>query len=118
MRPSVPVCSDSVTGQPCALIRPAYVDQIVWKIGVDPTVMGHQVLQGSHVVNGDTPPASIIKLAATLNLEAVAEGVSTRKQLASLRRLRCRYAQGYYFARPQPPQSLNGLLGGQAVANW
>jgi diguanylate cyclase (GGDEF)-like protein len=61
---------------------------------------------------------AVIKLAATLNLDAVAEGVSTRKQLASLRRLRCRYAQGYYFARPLPAQALNGLLGGQAVANW
>ncbi len=61
---------------------------------------------------------AVIKLAATLNLDAVAEGVSTRKQLASLRRLRCRFAQGYYFARPQPPHALNGLLGGQAVANW
>ena len=61
---------------------------------------------------------AVIKLAATLNLDAVAEGVSTRKQLASLRRLRCRFAQGYYFARPQPPQALNGLLGGQAVGNW
>ncbi len=61
---------------------------------------------------------AVIKLAATLNLDAVAEGVSTRKQLASLRRLRCRFAQGYYFARPQPPQALNGLLGGQPVAKW
>jgi len=53
---------------------------------------------------------AVIKLAATLGLDAVAEGVSSRKQMAALRRLRCRYAQGYYFSRPQPLDTLNALL--------
>jgi diguanylate cyclase (GGDEF)-like protein/PAS domain S-box-containing protein len=54
---------------------------------------------------------AVIKLAATLDLDAVAEGVSTRKQLNILRRLRCRYAQGYYFARPLPARGMARLLG-------
>jgi peptide/nickel transport system substrate-binding protein len=45
--------------------RPAYVDKIDWKIGVDPTVAGREILDGSGMVNGDTPPAAIVKLAAT-----------------------------------------------------
>ncbi|MGQ0745066.1 MAG: EAL domain-containing protein [Acidimicrobiales bacterium] len=43
---------------------------------------------------------AIIKLAATLGLDAVAEGVSDRRQLGMLRRLRCPYAQGYLFSPP------------------
>jgi diguanylate cyclase (GGDEF)-like protein/PAS domain S-box-containing protein len=58
---------------------------------------------------------AVIKLAATLHLDAVAEGVSTRKQLATLRRLRCRYAQGYYFARPQPASAIADLLARPSV---
>jgi EAL domain-containing protein (putative c-di-GMP-specific phosphodiesterase class I) len=53
---------------------------------------------------------AVIKLAATLHLDAVAEGVSTRKQLVTLRRLRCGFAQGYYFSRPQPPEAIEALL--------
>ncbi|MDQ4096941.1 MAG: EAL domain-containing protein [Actinomycetota bacterium] len=59
---------------------------------------------------------AVIKLAATLNLDAVAEGVSNRKQLATLRRLRCRFAQGYYFSRPQPPDAIAALLAGPLLA--
>jgi peptide/nickel transport system substrate-binding protein len=43
--------------------RPAYLDDVVWTIGGTPTVSAHQVLQGSHMVFGDAPPASIVKLA-------------------------------------------------------
>ena len=53
---------------------------------------------------------AVIKLAATLKMDAVAEGVSTRRQAATLRRLRCRFAQGYYFSRPQPPEAIDALL--------
>jgi EAL domain-containing protein (putative c-di-GMP-specific phosphodiesterase class I) len=59
---------------------------------------------------------AVIKLAATLHLDAVAEGVSTRKQLAMLRRLRCRFAQGYYFARPQDASAVKEMLGRTPVA--
>jgi diguanylate cyclase (GGDEF)-like protein/PAS domain S-box-containing protein len=61
--------------------------------------------------------AAIIKLAHTLGLEAVAEGVETAAQLARLRALGCNLAQGYYLARPMPAdaafQSLSrfGLAG-------
>ena len=57
---------------------------------------------------------AVIKLAATLKMDAVAEGVSSRRQVMTLRRLRCRYAQGYYFARPQPAEAIEGLLSSPA----
>jgi len=53
---------------------------------------------------------AVVKLASTLRLEAVAEGISSRKQLVQLRRLHCPYGQGYYFSRPQPTAALPGLL--------
>ena len=46
--------------------------------------------------------AAIIRLAHTLGLEAVAEGVETPAQLARLRALGCNLAQGFYLARPMP----------------
>jgi peptide/nickel transport system substrate-binding protein len=42
--------------------RPAYLDQIDVHIGGDPTVIGRQVLEGSHMVQNDTPAQSIVKL--------------------------------------------------------
>jgi peptide/nickel transport system substrate-binding protein len=43
--------------------RPAYLDQINIAIGGDTTVIGRQVLEGSHMVQNDTPAQSIVKLA-------------------------------------------------------
>jgi diguanylate cyclase (GGDEF)-like protein/PAS domain S-box-containing protein len=53
---------------------------------------------------------AVVKLASTLRLEAVAEGITNRKQLLQLRRLRCPYGQGFYFARPQPTDAIPELL--------
>ena len=53
---------------------------------------------------------AVVKLASTLRLEAVVEGISTRKQLLQLRRLRCPYGQGFFFSRPQPAAAIPGLL--------
>jgi peptide/nickel transport system substrate-binding protein len=44
-------------------IRPAYLDQVNINIGGDPTVIGRQVLTGSHMVQNDTPAGSVVKLA-------------------------------------------------------
>jgi peptide/nickel transport system substrate-binding protein len=43
--------------------RPAYLDQININIGGDPTVIGRQVLEGSSMVQNDTPAQPIVKLA-------------------------------------------------------
>jgi peptide/nickel transport system substrate-binding protein len=48
---------------PATDYRPAYLDQIDIQIGGDPTVIGRQVLEGSSMVQNDTPAQSIIKLA-------------------------------------------------------
>jgi EAL domain-containing protein (putative c-di-GMP-specific phosphodiesterase class I) len=51
-----------------------------------------------------------IALAEALGMETVAEGVEDPNQLASLRRLGCSRAQGYYFSRPVPPEQIPAHL--------
>jgi diguanylate cyclase (GGDEF)-like protein len=53
---------------------------------------------------------AIIALLDNLSLALTAEGVETAAQLAQLRSLGCEFAQGYYFAHPQPPDALDDVL--------
>ncbi len=53
---------------------------------------------------------AILSLAERLNLSVVAEGVETERELNVLRKLNCRYIQGYLTGRPADNQSANALL--------
>lgn len=53
---------------------------------------------------------SIIDLAAALDIDAIAEGVEDKHQLATLQSLSCQFGQGFFFARPVPADEINGLL--------
>lgn len=57
----------------------------------------------------------IVKLAEELDVKVIAEGVETGDQLAYLERIRCRYAQGFYLARPQRPAAIRELVCHQAA---
>lgn len=52
----------------------------------------------------------IIKLAHKMHLEVVAEGVELEEQLKSLEGKNCNKIQGYYFARPLPPEEIDSFL--------
>jgi EAL domain-containing protein (putative c-di-GMP-specific phosphodiesterase class I) len=54
--------------------------------------------------------AAIIAMADALDLEVTAEGVETEDQLASLQKLQCQRAQGFYLARPMPADELTKLV--------
>jgi diguanylate cyclase (GGDEF)-like protein/PAS domain S-box-containing protein len=54
--------------------------------------------------------ANVVSLAHALGLVAMAEGIESESQLASLRELGCDLAQGFLFARAVPPAELAGLL--------
>jgi EAL domain-containing protein (putative c-di-GMP-specific phosphodiesterase class I) len=54
--------------------------------------------------------AAILRLGATLGLETVAEGIEEESQRDLLRRLKCRYGQGFFFSRPVPADELGSLL--------
>lgn len=43
---------------------------------------------------------TIIKLASSLGMDVVAEGVETGEQREFLRKTNCRYGQGYFYSRP------------------
>ena len=60
--------------------------------------------------------SSVAGMAKALGLTLVAEGVEHRPQVASLQLLDCRLAQGYYFARPQPAERIDGLRDG--IPRW
>jgi CheY-like chemotaxis protein len=54
---------------------------------------------------------TIIRMAHSLKLAVIAEGVETAAQVAYLRRHHCDQIQGYYFSRPLPLFELELLLG-------
>nr|WP_232826134.1 PAS domain S-box protein [Cyanothece sp. BG0011] len=53
---------------------------------------------------------AIVSLAHILGLDIIAEGVETQLQLDQLRRLGCEQGQGYFFAKPLPPEEVENLL--------
>ncbi len=62
--------------------------------------------------SGDGLPMvqAIIDLAHALNLQIVAEGLETIEHARILRKLGCRYGQGYYFSRPVALATLRQVL--------
>jgi diguanylate cyclase (GGDEF)-like protein len=69
-------------------------------------------------VNALTPEApvpdvlitTILSLGRGLGMTVIAEGVETENQLAALRVLGCRQAQGFLFARPAEPDVIGELI--------
>jgi EAL domain-containing protein (putative c-di-GMP-specific phosphodiesterase class I) len=53
---------------------------------------------------------AIVALARTLRLRTIAEGVETAEQRGFLRNCGCDEAQGFFFAKPMPPQELARII--------
>jgi PleD family two-component response regulator len=62
--------------------------------------------------------AAVVAMAHALDLRVVAEGVETAEQLERLRTLGCEQVQGYYLARPGPPEATDELVRAEADASW
>ena len=58
---------------------------------------------------------AIIKLAETLNLETVAEGIEQEDQMDYLRMCGCRLGQGYLFTHPLDPRAMEAFLSEHTV---
>jgi EAL domain-containing protein (putative c-di-GMP-specific phosphodiesterase class I) len=58
---------------------------------------------------------AIIAMAQHLKIKVIAEGVEGWSQLDMLRKLGCRYAQGYLFAEPAPADKCRDFLNGRAL---
>ena len=65
---------------------------------------------GSGVSVADTLVAAIIGIGMGLEMEIVAEGVESSRQLTRLAELGCGEVQGYFYSRPVLPQKLAGLV--------
>lgn len=52
---------------------------------------------------------AIIALAKNLHLEVLGEGVETQEQALFLKNESCHAAQGYFYAKPMPPEQFIGL---------
>jgi diguanylate cyclase (GGDEF)-like protein/PAS domain S-box-containing protein len=63
---------------------------------------------GSPVTSGLA--SAVLSLGETFQLEVVAEGIEFPEQSATLRELGCDTGQGFYFAKPMPPEHLMGYL--------
>jgi diguanylate cyclase (GGDEF)-like protein len=55
---------------------------------------------------------TILPMANNLRLDVVAEGVETIQQVLLLKKLQCKYGQGYYFSRPLSAEGSTALLAG------
>lgn len=53
---------------------------------------------------------AIVTLAHNLGMDVTAEGVETAEQVATLEALRCKYAQGFFFAKPMDGAAATDLL--------
>ena len=54
--------------------------------------------------------SSVIDMSKKINLMTIAEGVETKEQAETLRRMGCDIAQGYYYARPISAKAYKELL--------
>lgn len=76
----------------------ANIDRLgVKQIKIDRSVL----IQSTERASGDILGA-IIAVARSLQLDVLVEGVETQEQVARLKALGCRKAQGFLFARPMP----------------
>jgi diguanylate cyclase (GGDEF)-like protein/PAS domain S-box-containing protein len=49
---------------------------------------------------------AMVAVASHFRLKVVAEGIETPEQVEYLRSIGCEFAQGYYYSRPLPPQTI------------
>jgi diguanylate cyclase (GGDEF)-like protein/PAS domain S-box-containing protein len=64
----------------------------------------------SETVNEMEIARTIMPLARNLHLDVVAEGVETAEQVVELKKLKCKYAQGFYFSKPLSPDEAEALM--------
>jgi EAL domain-containing protein (putative c-di-GMP-specific phosphodiesterase class I) len=60
--------------------------------------------------------SAVVALSQVIGSCTVVEGVESLGQLEQVRNLGCDYAQGFYFARPQPAATFDALLSASVSA--
>ncbi len=75
------------------------------------------VQAAKHDAKGAAIAANVVSLAHALGLLAVAEGIESEDQLATMRELDCDLAQGFLFARPVSASEVGDLLAAHLAAH-
>ena len=52
----------------------------------------------------------VLKIAQTLGVPVIAEGVETEEELKMLKEAGCDIIQGYYFSKPIPPSEMSRFV--------
>ena len=65
---------------------------------------------GKNNEEGTEIARTILPMASNLHLDVVAEGVETGEQLALLKKLNCKFGQGFYFSKPVPAADAASML--------
>ena len=73
-------------------------------------VLDRHHMGGAHLGTHAEIVRTIVSLAENMGMEVVAEGVETLSQLTQLRKLNCKYGQGYLFSRPVDPESVTAWI--------
>lgn len=53
---------------------------------------------------------AILKMAESLKMQTIAEGVETKEQVEFLKSIGCRYVQGFYYSKPLPVGEFEKLI--------
>ncbi|MBE7003568.1 MAG: EAL domain-containing protein, partial [Ruminococcaceae bacterium] len=62
-------------------------------------------LKGVHILE------SIVGMAKSMEAPIIVEGVETEEETEFIKKLGCRYVQGYHFYRPMPVADFETLIG-------
>ena len=81
------------------------------KLPIQTLKIDRTFLKESHINKDDnTIIKTIVAMAKALDLNVIAEGVETQRQLEYLREIDCNEAQGFLFGKPLPPKVISQLL--------
>lgn len=80
------------------------------RLSVDTLKIDRSFVSDLPTDDGHAIVAAIIHMAESLGLNTLAEGVEDEATATELRRLGCRQAQGYFFARPVPASALPAAI--------
>ena len=53
---------------------------------------------------------TILKMAESLKMQTIAEGVETKEQVEFLKSIGCKYVQGFYYSKPLPVEDFEKLI--------
>ena len=74
-------------------------------------------VQGDISMNSNNILSFIISLAKWMDYAVVAEGIETEEQIQMLRNMDCNFVQGYYYAKPMPPEEFERHLVEHSILN-